>query len=49
MQNGVTEDLLSKCDSEKFLEIQKVLEVYTFLCYQKIWFWFYIKSLHSEL
>ena len=48
MQNGVTEDLLSKYDSEKFLEIQKGLEVYAFFFYQKIWVWFYIKPLNSE-
>lgn len=41
MQNRVTEDLLSKCDSEKFLEIQKGPEVYMFFFYQKFGFGFY--------
>lgn len=44
MQNGVIEDLLSKCESEKFLEIEEVLEMCPFFFHQKTWFWLCIKS-----
>lgn len=43
MQNGVFEDLLSKCESGKFLETEEVLEICTFFFNQKTWFWLCIK------